>query len=245
VARTIRIVIQARMNSSRLPHKIAADVAGQAMLAHTVRRLQAAAQHATDPAPIWEVMVATTKAPADDVTDELCQSLAVPCFRESEHDVLGRYVAAAADLDPGDALVRATGDNPLYCPRRTASIVAEHVRHGADYTCIENLSYVVPEVIEVGALRKMADLAADGYCREHVTPYFRQPDCGFRVVQLPPTWRGLRPLVRLTVDTPAELERMRRIAGEFAADRLAPLERIYEVYDRAIAAEARLPEPAS
>jgi spore coat polysaccharide biosynthesis protein SpsF len=245
VARKVRIVIQARMNSSRLPRKIASDVAGQAMLAYTVRRLHAAAQHATDTAPAWEVMVATSSAAADDATERLCRSLAVPCFRGSEHDVLDRYLAAAADLEPGDTLVRATGDNPLYCPRRTVAIVAEHGRNGADYTCIENLSYVVPEAIEIGALRKMAKLAADDYCREHVTPYFRRPDCGFRVVQLPSTWHGLRPQVRLTVDTPAELERMRRIADEFAGEMLAPLERIYELYDDAIAAEPRLAEPAA
>ena len=245
MARRTRIVIQARMGSSRLPQKIAALLAGQPMLAYTVRRLQAAARQAGDAASIWEVVVATTTTPADDATDELCRSLGLPCFRGPEHDVLGRYLAAAADLAPGDTLVRATGDNPFYCPHRTAAIVAEHVRNGDDYTCIENLSYVVPEAIEVGALRSMATLAADDYCREHVTPYFRRPDCGFRVVQLPPNWRGLRPSARLTVDTPAELEQMRRVADKLTGDMLAPLERIYELYDRAIAVESRLPEPAA
>jgi spore coat polysaccharide biosynthesis protein SpsF len=233
------------MGSSRLPQKIAALLAGQPMLAYTVRRLQAAARQAGDAESSWEVMVATTTAPTDDASDELCRTLGLPCFRGPEHDVLGRYLAAAADLAPGDTLVRATGDNPFYCPRRTAAIVAEHVRNGDDYTCIENLSYVVPEAIEVGALRSMATLAADDYCREHVTPYFRRPDCGFRVVQLPPNWRGLRPSARLTVDTPAELEQMRRVADKLTGDMLAPLERIYELYDRAIAVESRLPEPAA
>ncbi|HEV7222890.1 MAG TPA: hypothetical protein VGN42_09340, partial [Pirellulales bacterium] len=81
MARRTRIVIQARMGSSRLPQKIAALLAGQPMLAYTVRRLQAAARQAGDAASIWEVVVATTTTPADDATDELCRSLGLPCFR--------------------------------------------------------------------------------------------------------------------------------------------------------------------
>lgn len=224
---TIRIVVQARMNSSRLPGKIAAEAAGRPMLAYTVGRLQAAASFAKPCADVWEVVVATTDAPADDATERLCTSLGVACCRGDERDVLGRYVAAAADLEASDTLVRATGDNPLYCPIRAAAIVAEHAFNGSDYTCIEKLSYVVPEVMRVGALRRMASLATDDSCREHVTPYFRRPDCGFRVEQLPATWRGLRPDVRLTVDTPAELSQMRRLLAALDGELLAPLERIY------------------
>lgn len=233
MAGRIRIVIQARMNSSRLPGKIAAEAAGRPMLAYTVGRLQAASRSSLLNANACEIMVATTTAPADDATQRLCESLGVACFRGEECDVLGRYLAAAADLAPSDTLVRATGDNPLYCPVRAAAIVAKHVCNGADYTCVENLSYVVPEVMQVGALRRMASLATDDFCREHVTPYFRRPDCGFRVEQLPATWRGLRADVRLTVDTPAELAQMRRLLFELDGKLLAPLERIYALSDGA------------
>lgn len=231
MAGKIRIVVQARMNSSRLPGKIAAELARRPMLAFTVGRLQAAARAGVLPADAWEIMVATTAASADDVTERMCQSLGVACFRGEESDVLGRYAAASADLAPDDVLVRATADNPLYCPQRAAAIVAEHLARGADYTCIEKLSYVVPEVMQVGALRQMASLATDEHCREHVTPYFRRPNCGFRVVQLPATWRGLRPEIRLTVDTPAELDRMRWLADALDGELLAPLERIYQACD--------------
>jgi hypothetical protein len=64
-----------------------------------------------------------------------------------------------------------------------------------------------------------------------VTPYFRRPNSGFRVVQLPPTWHGLQPEIRLTVDTPWELDRMRRLATALDGELLAPLERIYQACD--------------
>ena len=126
-------------------------------------------------------------------------------------------------------MVRATADNPLYCPQRAAAIVAEHLRYGNDYTCIENLSYVVPEVMQVAALRQMAASTSDPYACEHVTPFFRQGVHAFRVGQLPRDWRGLRADLRLTVDTPAELERMQSVFAGAGSESLLSLERAYEL----------------
>src|SRR5581483_12157067 len=106
--RAVRVVVQARMGSARLPGKVLADLAGHPMLEFVVRRLQAAGAG-------LEVLVATSRSPADDAIDDLCRHLAVPCFRGSETDVLGRYLAATADLADEDVVVRATADNPLYC----------------------------------------------------------------------------------------------------------------------------------
>lgn len=221
----VRVVVQARMQSSRLPGKVLADLAGRPMLAYTVHRLAAACGESR------QVVVATSTSVADDVLEDACHGLGIECIRGSESDVLARYVAATADLGDTDIVVRATADNPLYCPHRTAGIVREHLRLGGDYTCIEQLSYVVPEVVRVGALRAVAELAHDARSREHVTLYFREAEHGFRVHQFPSGWRGLRPDVRLTVDTPEELMRMQEICGAFAADGLLfPIEKVYEQF---------------
>ncbi len=182
---------------------------GRPLLAWVIERLKGAHQLVQQP---LELMLATTRDEADDRTAALCHQLGVSCFRGERDDVLSRYLAAAADLGDDDVLIRATADNPLYCPRRTALILERHLAGANDYTCIRNLSYVVPEVMGVGALRRMASLvdgAADpGYCREHVTPYFRQPGVPFRCEQLPDDWQGLRPDLRFTVDTLREYEQM-------------------------------------
>jgi spore coat polysaccharide biosynthesis protein SpsF len=213
------------MSSSRLPGKVLATLAGRPMLEFVVRRLQAAQS-------VEEVIVATSTSPADDAVSECCHRLGVRCFRGSEFDVLSRYVAATADLGDDDIVVRATADNPLYCPIRTAAIIAEHRRLAADYTCIDNLSYVVPEVMRAGALRAMAAVATDARCREHVTPYFREAPNDFNVVKLPADWMGLRPDIRLTVDTAEELERMAAICERLARrDLLVPLEEVYATSD--------------
>jgi spore coat polysaccharide biosynthesis protein SpsF len=226
----ILVVIQARMKSTRLPGKIAIPVRGVPLLGHVVRRLQAAEAHL--PAPLG-VMVATSRAQGDDATEAMCRDLQVECFRGPEDDVLQRYLDATAQLGAEDLVIRATADNPLYCPRRTAKIILHHAASGADYTSIKDLSYVVPEVMKAGALRAMASRAASAFCREHVTPYFRQHPQEFRVTQLPQTWEGLRPEIRLTVDTPDELRRMTSIFDALSRDdRLFSLEEIYEFHAR-------------
>ena len=107
------VVVQARMDSLCLPGKIAAPLCGLPLLGRVVRRLQA--RRRTCP---WGcgVPVATTTNPADDVTASLCGELRVDFFRGSENDVLDRYLAATAHLGDDHIIVRATADNPLYCP---------------------------------------------------------------------------------------------------------------------------------
>jgi spore coat polysaccharide biosynthesis protein SpsF len=226
----IIVLVQARMRSSRLPGKIAAMVCGRPMLGRVVSRLQAAS-------PLipggMSVVVATSTAAADDATEQLCRELGVGCFRGSEDDVLARYLAASAHLADGDTVLRATADNCLYCPVRTAKIVAVHRQRNADYTSIENLSYVVPEVVQVGALREMARRAALPFHREHVTPYFREHQDEFKVVQLPPAWEGLRPEIRLTVDTPEELKKITWVYERLSrAENTFTLEDVYELWTR-------------
>jgi spore coat polysaccharide biosynthesis protein SpsF len=204
----LRVIVQARMGSTRLPGKILAPLAGKPLLWHVIRRLELAGTWIAGP---WEVLVATTEEAADDLTCQWCECHNVPVLRGESEDVLARYLMASEDLPDDDTILRATADNPLYCPRRTAGIVSAHQAAPMDYTCIRDLSYVVPEVMRAGALRRMAARAKTPDCREHVTPFFRQPPHGFRTQELPPGWQGLRPKTRLTIDTPEELQRMQRL----------------------------------
>lgn len=226
----VRVVVQARMGSTRLPGKILSSVAGHTVLEHVLRRLQAAGRHANRP---WEVMVATTTEAADDRTEVACQELGVICFRGETEDVLSRYLGATADLPDSAVALRATADNPVYCPMRTAAIVEEHLSVEADYTCVRELSYVVPEVFQVGALRRMARVAVDAYQREHVTPFFRQFPWAYRVHQLPRSWRGLRPDISMTIDTPGDLARMRHLFTALAGrDAMLSLDEFYSYCER-------------
>lgn len=206
---TIRIVLQARMGSRRRPGKTLADIGGQPLLARCLERLAVVRRRG---GPAWQLVVATSTAASDDAVAQLAQQLGYLCVRGSEEDVLARYLQATADLKDRDVVVRATADNPLYCPQRTFRLVTEHLAADEEYTGLDPLSPLVPEAFRVGALRTMAartDL--DDYCHEHVTPFFRRDDAPFRARRLPPDWNGIEPDVRLTVDTPEDVAAMDRI----------------------------------
>ncbi|MGC3971968.1 MAG: hypothetical protein QM775_32890 [Pirellulales bacterium] len=209
---TIRIVLQARMGSARRPGKTVADVAGRTLLERCLERLAAA--RALGAACVqearWELVVATSALSADDPIARIAERCGIGCVRGSESDVLDRYLQATADLEERDVVVRATADNPLYCPDLTVRFVERHLDSGSDYTGIaEALSPTVPEVLRVGVLRAVAaEPDVDDYCCEHVTPYLRRGGSMFAVELLPQNWCELDPSLRLTVDTPDDLARM-------------------------------------
>lgn len=243
---TIRIVLQARMGSRRRPGKTLADIGGRPLLTRCLERLATVCRRG---GPAWQLVVATSTAASDDAVARLAEQLGYLCLRGSEEDVLARYLQATADLADDDVVVRATADNPLYCPQRTFRLVAEHLAVDEEYTGLDPLSPLVPEVIRVGAFREMAartDL--DNYCHEHVTPFFRRDGAPFRARRLRPDWSDIDPTIRLTVDTPEDIAAMDRLyrtlialtgeddAPSWTLDQIQQTARGLAAYDAAAAA---------
>ena len=67
----IAAVIQARMNSSRLPGKVLMHLGGETVLARVVRRLRRAGL-------IEEIVVATARAAVDQAIVDQCHGLTLP-----------------------------------------------------------------------------------------------------------------------------------------------------------------------
>src|SRR5688500_16835549 len=97
-----RVVLQARMTSSRLPGKVLLPVCGMPIVVLAARR---AGRDGID------TVVATSVEHADDPIERTLQEHAIRCLRGPLNDVLARYVQAVADLDDDDICVRLTCDN--------------------------------------------------------------------------------------------------------------------------------------
>lgn len=206
----ILIVIQARSGSRRLPGKVLADIGGRPMLEFQLRRLLPI----LDQLPCT-IAVATSDLPDDDAVAAVAYGLGVEVVRGSEQDVLGRF-ALALRCHPAEIVVRLTADCPLNDPAIVAAVVELHIDAAADYT-----SNVLPrtfpkgldvEVLSAGALLAADAEAVDAADREHVTPFvYRRPE-RFRLANLM-SGRALGE-EWWTVDTEADLERVREIVSQ-------------------------------
>lgn len=137
-------IIQARMQSARLPGKVLLEVGGSPLLAHVVRRTQRASR-------IDRVVVATSADASDDPIAALCPSLGVACFRGHAQDVLDRYYRAAV-AHRADVVVRLGANCPLIDPQVIDQVVAAFWDLEPD--CASNTVYpTYPRGLEVEALR--------------------------------------------------------------------------------------------
>ena len=200
-------ILQARMTSSRLPGKVMAPVLGEPMIGRQVERLRRSRR-------IDRLVVATSIDPSDDPLAIYCEGLELTVFRGSLQDVLSRYRMAASLFPKAAAIVRLTADCPLADPELIDKVIDHHHAVNADYTSntLGHRTYphgLDAEVIRPEVLAEAADLAADAYDREHVTPYvYRRPEI-YRLAGVA-RHESLADL-RWTVDLPEDLAFVREV----------------------------------
>lgn len=203
-------IIQARMNSQRLPGKVIADLLGQPLLSVLLKRVCQA--QALD-----EIIVATGNIPENKPIIELAKHMNFNVFMGSEDDVLGRYLSAAQESN-ADVIVRLTADNPLVCPRIIDQTVINFLSNDLDF-CeakpIINGSEI--EVFSYSSLFVCCQRAKDSQHREHVTLYMKEHPDLFKTGRYLPPHELQRPDVIIGVDTKADLERLRKLIHELDA----------------------------
>ena len=204
-------IIQARMDSTRLPGKVLADICGKPLLQRLIERVRATPG-------ISRVVVATTTESTDDVLADWCVTREVPVYRGSVDDVLDRFWQCAQQ-HPAEFIVRVTADDPLKDPAVIAQAIdlcaseqeVDYASNTLQPTYPEGLDI---EVVRFRTLERAAREATLPSEREHVTPYvWKNPDRfvlrGF----------GMKPDLshwRWTVDKPADLKLVRHIFSHFA-----------------------------
>jgi spore coat polysaccharide biosynthesis protein SpsF len=199
------IFVQVRLGSTRLARKALLPLAGSTVIAHVM--------HALVPVPADVRALLTDPQSLGSLAPEAaaCGFLAVAGHPD---DVLARFADAARKLDV-QRVVRATGDNPLTCPRLARQILALHEGRQADLSHYLGCPWGTGvEVIESEALFEAERDASRSDEREHLTTFlYRHPD-RFAIVeeQAPPACR--LPEARVTVDTAEDYARVARLFAD-------------------------------
>jgi spore coat polysaccharide biosynthesis protein SpsF len=202
----LAVILQARLDSERLPGKSMLPLGGKPL--------------------VFRVMEALNHVPADirilacpeDSSISFSPLAAEAGFRllaGPKEDVLARYCLAISRFGIS-RLIRATGDNPFVFADAAAAINAGAVALNADYAGYSGLPLGAGvESVSAAALVRAQSGAASSYGREHVCPYlYGHPEL-FRLHRpmAPLHWQDIcketsgGKTIRLTVDTQEDYER--------------------------------------
>lgn len=204
-------IIQARIDSSRLPAKIMLDLAGQPVLKRVIQRVKTSNC-------IHDICVATSEEKTDDLVEHACLSWKVTSYRGSKNNVLNRFFHAAKLMD-SDIVVRFTADNPLVDCRLVDECI-KHILANPDLQYVTTERDEIPygsfaEVFTFDALKEATQKAKTAYEKEHVTPYMVDSKNGMKTCYLEPPAFLKKPELRLSIDTLEDYLRIHKIFCEF------------------------------
>ena len=217
-------IVQARINSIRLPGKVMKLIDGVPIIEILLRRLNRSKL-------IDQIILATSTERKNELLVNKVQQLGFAFSQGSEFDVLDRYIKAANQYN-ADAIVRITGDCPLVDPTLVDECIRKFKEKKVDY-----LSNVVPptfpdgldiEVIKYSALKKAAKEATKISHREHVTLYIKESDIFSKYNYL--NDEDLSAL-RWTIDEPEDFDVISNVFKNFKPNIHFSWKEVFELYN--------------
>jgi len=199
-------VIQARMNSKRLPGKVLFHLLGKPVIGHIYERL-------TYSTKIDEICISTSTNPSDNPIVEYATQAKIKYFRGSEENIISRLLNTAKKFD-ADVIVRVTGDDPLIDPKIIDRLISLYLDNPSVDFVSNNKVRTFPigldvEVIPVKTLEKFFPISKD--------PIFFKYFIGMYIFEHPETYKSLGieldnpKLFRWTLDYPEDYEFMKQI----------------------------------
>ena len=161
------VIIQARLGSTRFPHKMVKKIGNQTIIEILITRLKQSRL-------INNIILATTKKKHDNKLDLLARKNKIRVFRGSEDNVLERFYKASKSIE-SDYLIRICGDCPLLDSTIIDKLIKINNKKKFDY-----LSNINPpsfpdgfdvEIFSKKILKEAYLKAKSKYDKEHVTPY--------------------------------------------------------------------------
>jgi spore coat polysaccharide biosynthesis protein SpsF len=203
-------IVQARMNSKRLPGKVMKEIQGIPIIGHILNSLSYSKK-------IDDIVVATTTNSVDDILVNYLEKHGWKYFRGKENDVLLRYVETLKKF-PANYVVRITADNPLIDPEIVDSVIDKALETKSDYVANHLLKSfplgMVVEVISAKILLKIEKLTKESDDREHVTWYVYRNKDKFKTLNVTASKKLNHPQWRLTVDTKEDFQLIEKIINK-------------------------------
>ena len=179
------------------------------MLVHQIERISRSLL-------IDEVIVATTDGPTDDAIVQVAEEAGAAVFRGDEEDVLGRVVGALKAFDVA-LHVECFGDSPLMDPTILDVVIGFYLKHQDQYDLVATgMKTTFPPGLDVtvypsSVLFDVDDLVVSPEDREYVGINIKRRPDDFRLFTVEAPQHFRYPEYYLEVDTPQDLELIRKI----------------------------------
>lgn len=204
----IGCIIQARMNSTRLPKKILKKLDEKTVLDYVIQQTKKSKK-------IEKMIIATTNLEEDNIIEDFCEKRNIECFRGSVEDVLDRHFQCAKKYS-FDPIVRVTSDNPIVDPE-IIDLAIEKFQNGKFdmVTTCNKRSYpygISVEVFSFEALKKSWEESSLPSEREHVVLYIQNKKNNFKIFNLI-NQKDLT-YINCTVDNEADFQLVKKVVSE-------------------------------
>jgi spore coat polysaccharide biosynthesis protein SpsF len=206
------IIIQARLESSRFPNKVLADLSGKPVIAHVINRLRAVKG-------VDEVCVAIPADASDNPLAEVLADIGVCVTRGHSRDVLSRYIQAAYETK-AQVIVRAQGDNALVDWHAIEAQLAE-IENNPEVDYVTSDGYpdgVATETFRLKTLEKLDFLARNDDMRKEITLYLKANENPFVVKHLKVEGNQRWPDLSLSINRPEDLQFIQAIYDRLYKD---------------------------
>lgn len=200
-------VIQARTNSSRLPKKVLAEIAGKPMIWHIVNRLRQVRK-------ITDVVISTTNNAADKSLCQFAESAKIPYYAGSENDILDRLYQTGKKFN-STILIKVNGDCPLIDPTAIDRGLVTYLKAKKTPDMVVNsIMNTFPDGLQFGifnfkTLSKLWSQIHDEFWREFIYMYLIENRDKFQIINLKNDTN--LSYLRWVVDYPEDLEFVRRV----------------------------------
>ena len=170
IKKQILAVIQARMNSTRLPGKVLKKIGNSTCIEILLKRLSKSEL-------IDRIVVVTSTNQCDDILYDKLRKIGVDCFRGEEKNVYKRFLDAFKNSE-ASVILRITADCPLIDPVLVDKIIRDFLNKDVDYVSNVNPPSFPDgmdvEVIDRNCLENNYSKNLNKYHLEHVTTYIRE-----------------------------------------------------------------------
>lgn len=214
-------IIQARVDSRRLPKKVLSNILGKPLILHIVDRLRNSA--------LSEVVIATSNREEDKPLCEIAKSEGIPYYAGSINDIADRLYQTGKMFD-ATGILKVNGDCPLIDSSLIDKAVKKYLSLDPRPDLITNsVVRTFPEGLQFGlfnfkTLSEICDTLKDAFWREFIHMYIVENKHRFSVVSIE-SEINLSTL-RWTVDFEDDLKFVRKVY-----ENLYPKNKFFEMSD--------------